>query len=66
MERMVDDYVALTLDAPHEPRRVPPLDGEHVSEFDGSGWLLLSGEPLHAVTYRCIPLHVVTCRYMPF
>lgn len=48
--RMVDDYVGLAADGsffdhapPPMPR--PALDGSHVSEFEGSGFVLLAGRP---------------------
>jgi len=60
--RMMDDYVTLAADqpffggraAPPQPR--PPLDGAHVAEFEGSGFVLLVGRPTEAHPTPLLPL----------
>jgi hypothetical protein len=49
VRRLAHDYIQVALDTllpPAAPLSPPPLDGEHVSEWEGSGWVtLLSAGP---------------------
>ena len=52
--RMIDDYVQLAADQSFFGGRVPPpqprapLDGTHVAQFEGTGFVLLAGRPTEA------------------
>ena len=65
VHRMIDDYVTLAADytffegtPPPMPR--PPLDGKHVKDFEGNGFLLLAGRPQENHNGGAAPLFALT------